>query len=441
MSKPTLWHLSWPILLDMLLQTGINNANVLLMAQYSATAVGAVAAANQLLGLAPFIYGFVAVGTQILASQLIGAKRQQAVSSLVATAFAAAVALGVLVSALAIVGAGYFLSLIGLRGAMLEAGTTYLQYGGFGVACAALSNTVLALLRSYGHTRAAILVPLLTNGITLCGSFLSVHNPWVAQQWGVAGLGWGMLCGNLCGLACALWLTGKLLHYTPSDCHWRKWSLAQLKAILRLGLPSSGEALSYQGAQVLVLALVASLGVTALITKSYLNAISQLLTLAAFAFAQGNQIIVGRLIGAGQVQVVKRTALVTTGKMVLLTAGICSLALLFSAPLLHCYTHDAQVLLLARRILIAEAVLDCIRTVNIVLVDALNAVGDVRTPFLYSLVVMWAISIPFAYVLAVPAGFGLIGIWLAYIIDEGLRGILMLRRWQSGKWQDLAVTA
>ena len=31
-------------------------------------------------------------------------------------------------------------------------------------------------------------------------------------------------------------------------------------------------------------------------------------------------------------------------------------------------------------------------------------------------------------------GFGLIGVWVALILDEWLRGLFMLQRWRRGRW-------
>ena len=48
---------------------------------------------------------------------------------------------------------------------------------------------------------------------------------------------------------------------------------------------------------------------------------------------------------------------------------------------------------------------------------------------------MWIVSTLGAYLLAVPLGLGLPGIWIAFAADECLRGVLMQLRWNSGKWK------
>ena len=35
----------------------------------------------------------------------------------------------------------------------------------------------------------------------------------------------------------------------------------------------------------------------------------------------------------------------------------------------------------------------------------------------------------------IPLGFGLIGMWVGFALDENIRGIILMRRWRSGKWK------
>lgn len=47
---------------------------------------------------------------------------------------------------------------------------------------------------------------------------------------------------------------------------------------------------------------------------------------------------------------------------------------------------------------------------------------------------MWGIGLPLAYLFGIHLGFGLAGIWISFIADEWVRGILMYRRWRSRIW-------
>ncbi len=45
---------------------------------------------------------------------------------------------------------------------------------------------------------------------------------------------------------------------------------------------------------------------------------------------------------------------------------------------------------------------------------------------------MWGVATVGGYVLGVTLGFGLVGMWIAFTMDESIRAALFWRRWQSG---------
>ena len=51
-----------------------------------------------------------------------------------------------------------------------------------------------------------------------------------------------------------------------------------------------------------------------------------------------------------------------------------------------------------------------------------------------SLFCMWGIRLVSAYILAFPCGLGIYGIWCGMATDLGMRGVLNLLRFRSGKW-------
>ena len=39
------------------------------------------------------------------------------------------------------------------------------------------------------------------------------------------------------------------------------------------------------------------------------------------------------------------------------------------------------------------------------------------------------------YDIGIPLGYGLVGMWVGFAIDENVRGVILVRRWRSGKWR------
>src|SRR5699024_2468946 len=70
------------------------------------------------------------------------------------------------------------------------------------------------------------------------------------------------------------------------------------------------------------------------------------------------------------------------------------------------------------------------RAINIVLMNALKASGDVQFPVFIGIISMWSIAAVLSYVLGISFHLGLVGVWIAQGLDEWFRGIFALRRWR-----------
>lgn len=78
-------------------------------------------------------------------------------------------------------------------------------------------------------------------------------------------------------------------------------------------------------------------------------------------------------------------------------------------------------------------------TVNLVLDifagSTLRATGDVVYPFVVGVIFQWSVAVGVSYVIGIPLGYGLIGMWVGFALDENIRGVILVRRWRSGKWR------
>lgn len=434
-SDRDLFYLSWPIFVEIFLRVVITNINVFMISSHSEPAVAAIGAANQLLNLSVYVYGFITVGTQIIIAQLIGAKRQDEIPKVVTTALFGSVMIGLLISLGFLLFPTQLLHFMNLDDSLVTIGKGYMRIYGGSLFISSITATIIAVLRSHGLTRPALLVPMTASILAVTGNFFALYSPFGLPYFGVNGLAWASVFGNTIGLIIASRLLLKHVQFNIFKIKPRLFSTHYIKNILTLGLPSSGEAFSYQAAQIVVTMIVASLGQSVLVAKSYITSITQFVYLIANSLAQGNQIIIGRKVGARDLD-----RAYDRGIRTIIIATICSLIVsiltfIMIEPIMGIFTTNPEVIAIAKMVFLVDIVLEAARSVNMVMVNALNASGDVKFPLFASLMVLWVISLPFSYTLAIPAGLGLVGVWIAYSIDEVLRSFLMIHRWRSGVWR------
>src|SRR5690625_5187132 len=107
---------------------------------------------------------------------------------------------------------------------------------------------------------------------------------------------------------------------------------------------------------------------------------------------------------------------------------------LISKPFLGIFTDNSSIIEIGSFLLLLTVVLEPGRAFNMVMISSLRAAGDVKFPVYIGIVVMWGIGVTAAWFFAIYLGLGLTGIWIAFIADEWIRGMFMLRRWRKQQW-------
>ena len=64
----------------------------------------------------------------------------------------------------------------------------------------------------------------------------------------------------------------------------------------------------------------------------------------------------------------------------------------------------------------------------------LRAAGDVVYPVVIGVAIQWSVGVGVACLLGLPLKLGLIGVWIGFLLDENIRGVILTRRWHSLKW-------
>lgn len=434
-SDKELLFLSWPIFVELFLRVFIGNINVWMISQYSESAVAAVGAANQLLNLSVFIYGFITVGAQIIIAQLIGAEKREQIKQVISTALIGSFILGIIISLIFMMFPEQLLYFMNLPENIVEIGVSYVQIYGASLFITSISSAIIAVLRSHGQTKAALIIPTIAIVFAVIGNYFALYGPFGLPHLGVEGLAISAVISNFISLIFAFIILNRVIGFNIFKLQFKDISFVMLKRILTLGLPSSGENLSYTASQVVVTMIVASLGENMLVAKSYVTAITQFVYLFAASLGQGNQIMIGRNVGAKEFDRAYNRGKRTVVIAMIFTAVISIFTWLAIEPIMHIFTYNPEIIAIAKIVFFVDIFLELGRTVNMIMVGSLNATGDVKFPLICSLIVLWIISLPFSYLLAIPVHLGLVGVWLAYAIDEGLRAVLLIKRWQSGIWR------
>jgi len=432
--KLTLVSLTWPIFIEIALNQLMGIVDTFMLSHYHEGAVAAVGASNQILMFFNLMFGFVAAGTTILVSRHLGAGNEREARGAAAASVSMNLLFGLMMSLVLFAGAETFLNLIGLPEELMGFGKSYLTIIGSFVFLQALMLTMSGAVKSYGFTRNVMVINLVMNAlhVVLNGFFLY---GWLGVPvLGVPGVAASTVASRAVGLAITVFVLLRVVGRLEWDDLIRP-KKRHVTGLLKIGVPSAGENLSYNVSQLVITSFIATLGVTAMVTRVYTLQIIFLITLFSSSVAQGTQILVARMIGAKDFDGAYRRGLASLGICLLLTLLVAGVINLAGGVLMDLFTDDPDVLAMGRKLLLLAFLLEPGRAFNLVLNGSLRAAGDVNFPVIVGLICMWAFSVPMAWLLGLHWQFGLFGIFLSFILDEWTRGLIMLFRWRRKRWR------
>ena len=433
--KITMAALAVPIFVELLLAMLMGNIDTLMLSQFSDRAVAAVGIANQVIFLLIVMFGFIVTGTTVLMSQALGAGNRQRAHEIAAVSLVANLTIGLTLSALVFLFQEQILSLMNVKGDVAVDAGSYLIFVGSFMFIQAVMVTIGAILRSHGFTKDAMYVNVIMNLIGIVLNYLVLFGPFGLPVYGVAGVAIATTVSRVLGLTALIVLLKKRIGEPIGLTKVFSLPKTHLKELLRIGLPAAGEQISYNMSQFVVIFFITTyMGTLFVTTRIYAFNLMSFIMLGSMALAQATQILIARHVGAKEYDDAYKRCMDSL-KLAIVTALITAIGFSFVAdPLLSIFTDDETIIRNAKVLIYLAIILEPGRAFNIMIITSLRAVGDLKFPLIMGIISMWGLGVVFSYVLGVHFALGLVGIWIACILDEWFRGISMLFRWRGRSW-------
>jgi putative MATE family efflux protein len=431
----SLLTITWPIFVELFLQVIMGSTDTIMLSHISDDAVAAVGVANQLIFLCILIFSFVSSGTAVVLSQYLGAGLKNETKTVTAISITLNLVIGLVISLLMVIFRKELLSFFHLPEHIAEIGEQYLMIVGGTVFLQAVLITVSSILRANGYTKDAMMVSITMNVIHLIGNAILIYGLLGFPEMGVIGVSISTAISRAIALALIL----KILYdRIPINLKLRDYITidgVQIKRIMKIGIPAAGEQICFNLSQLAITAIIAMLGAASLTTRVYTQNIVSFILVFGLAMGQGTQILIGYKAGARDFEGAYHQLLKSLRYSLIMTVAIAIVVAIFREPLLSFFTKDHEIISMGSTLLLLCLILEPGRTFNLVVINSLRATGDANISLIMAFISMWGISVPLAYFLGIHLGYGLPGIWIAFIVDEWFRGITMYFRWKSRAWE------
>lgn len=430
-----LLKLSIPIFLELLLITIVGNIDTVMLGKFSDQAVATAGGMSQLLNIQNVIFGFISLGTSILMAQYVGAKNKKKVHETITVALILNMILGIALGVVFYFSWRILLNLIKLPAELLPMGEYYFKLVGGLCVFQAITLTCGAIMKSHGNPTPMLYINIGVNLINIVGNGMFIFGWFGAPILGMTGVGLSTVVSRGIGCVVGIFIMMRFCRFKFRHKFLSPFPIKTIKNLLSIGIPTAGENLAWNIAQLMILSMINAMGGTYIAARTYLMLIANFIMTFSISLGQGTAIQVGQLIGAQKKKEAYNKCFSSLRLSIYMAFGVTIAVVLLKKQIMSIFTQDAEVLALAYRVFPFIVFLELGRVFNIVIINSLHAAGDIKFPMLMGIISMFGIAVTLSYLLGIKYEYALVGIWIANGLDEWFRGFAMYFRWKSRKWE------
>jgi putative MATE family efflux protein len=385
--------------------------------------LAALALAGSVLSAIVTLCNFLTYGTTAQVARLHGAGQDARAGAIAAQSLWLALGIGGAMLLISAVAAHPLMSLVGGHGHVATLAARYLRISALGIPCALIALAAQGYLRGVGNLRTPLVVVVVANIINIGLELLFVY----AFGWGLDGSAAGTVVAQA-GMGAAFAL---ILLRAPATS--RRPNGQQLRSLLRMG----GHIVVRTGSLLLAFivagAVLARVGAASLGAHQIAFQVFIFLALVLDAIAIAGQVLVGRMLGAGDAE----GAVAAANRMCLwsLAGGVVLAgALLATSHVIpHAFSSDPKVIDKAQQLWPLFALLQLPGALVFALDGILLGAGDTRFMAYAMAFSALCVFLPIA-LLSLHFGWGVVGVWWAINALMVARLVTIGARFLGRRW-------
>ena len=391
------------------------------------TQLATLAVAATVLGTGFTIFNFLTWGTTAQVARLHGARLEGEAARVGAQAQWLSLVIGAVLLVVLFALASPLAALMGAQGEVADGATTYLRISALGAPAFMLASAGQGFLRGIGELRTPLVILVAAHSANVVLELVFVYG----FGWGLAGSAWGTVIAQL-GM-------GTAFVAVQLRAGWERPVAARMRSLMRIGSEIAGRSTALLAAYLVASAVLARIGAASLAAHQIAFQLFIFLALVLDALAIAAQIMVGRMLGAGDAAGARAVG----GRMIawsVALGGVFGVVLLALGDVIpRAFTSDPVVIARAHEIWWLFAALMPVNGAVFALDGILIGAGDTRF-LMWGTLAAAAVYVPVA-LLALHEGWGIAGVWW------GLAGLIAMRlatcgmRFSSARWALTGATA
>lgn len=429
-----LFLLLLPIVVEQLLNSLMGMVDTMMVSTVGSEAISAVSLVDSINNLVIQIFAAMASGAAIICSQYIGsgnakesnrAARQVALSVLV---------ISLIIMLFCLLGGERLLRLIfgAVEKPVMENAVVYFFITVLSYPFLALFSAGAAFYRASGNARFPMKVSVTSNILNITGNAVFIY----VFHWGAAGAALSTLLSRMfCTIVVFYCLRKPRQVIVIKDYLKIRPDMPLIVKIMAIGIPSGIENGMFQFGKLAIQSTVSTMGTVAIAAQAMTNILESVNGVVGMGVGIGLMTVAGQCIGAGRIEETKYyiVKLVKIAWVGILCS--CLLVWAITKPVTWLAGMEPQSAAMCFEMVTAITIVKPMFWAgSFAIAYGLRAAGDVKFSMMVSVITMWGCRVALCIFLVKTFHMGPMAVWIGMFADWGVRSVIFVRRFLSGKW-------
>lgn len=430
-----MFKLAIPIIIQNLLSAAVNSSDVIMLNYVGQSAISAVSLAANYSNILFMVYYGLGTGASLLCAQYFGKKNMQAIHAVEGIALRFSLAISALVALAAFTMPQRMLLLFTSDQELIAIGSSYIRIMGITYLCWGVTEIYLAILRSIGRVTISMTLNMLAFGLNILLNAVFIFGLFGAPKLGVTGVAIATASSRLIQLiACVIVsLLSKDVKLNPAYMFIRSKTL--LNDFVHLSLPALGNDLSWSVAFSMYSVILGHLGTEAVAANSLVTVVRNVGSVFCFAIASAGTILLGRVMGQGELEKSKSYASRML-KMTVVAGAVGGVIVLAVTPFVLRFAslNDTAMHYLEYMLLINSYYIMGSAVNTALIAGVFRAGGDTKFGLICDTIDMWVYAVPLGFFAAFVVKLPVLWVYFLLCTDEFVKWPWVIRHYRKGEW-------
>ena len=424
-----------PMAIQNLISSAVNSADVIMLGYIGQTAI----AASSLAGNVAFILFMISTGLSsglvMLGAQYWGKKDTESIKTLLGIGLRICCTVEIIVALIAAIYPRILMLIFTKDPALIAEGCKYLRAASFSYVCLSFSQMFQAGFKSIERVKIVTITSTTSLFLNIGLNAVFIFGLLGVPKMGITGVGIATSIARFIEMVICFIYAGRQTDVKFSvACVFRR-NKVLTRDFFRYSLPAVGNELVWGSAFAMYSVIMGHLGEDIVAANSVVNTVRQLGSVLCFGMAYGGAIVVGKYMGAGDMEVAERNAS-RLARVTILSGVLGALLLICLYPVLPYIADLNETAAHYRNILLFINAYSLIgASINTVLICGIfRAGGDSKFGFVADTINMWCVSVPLGLIAAFVLKLPPLWVYFVLFLDEFEKMPFVIRHYFKKGW-------